>query len=384
MATAIPANYGGFAAPPTAVAIGSRPSPITDPNWGVTHAGDLGNLATRPEFAMAVREEVFHSYAWVQSGIIARDPRLDASARGPRIEIPLIKPFIPHEETVKSNSTWGINGKGFLTPQKINAGQMFVPISHRAFAAGADELSEIITGLDPMAEIQGYLASGMQRLETQKALSLYEGAFGTALSSHVLDVTRKATGTSSEANFLSASVLMRAKNLLGERGNAMTIAAMHSSVANYLSIIGMLTFSTDSLSQGGNIAWGGGGVGVTSTQIADMAGYRVVVDDSLAPITDATNGDKFPVYLQAPGILRQGIQRALRIRYGENILSFESVMAVDYHGAMAINGVSWKSPSDNPENTDLRNKDNWELAYDDSRLVPLVKILVNSPLAANP
>lgn len=382
MATAIPANYGGFPAPPTVVPIGTR----ADPNWGVTHAGDLGNLATRPEFAAAVREEVFNSFAWVRSGVIVRDPRLDASTRGPRVEIPLIKPFIPVEETVKSNSTWGINGKGFLTPQKINAGQMVAPISHRAFAAGADELSEIITGLDPMADIQAYLASGLQRLETARALAVMEGALGTGgpLASHVLDITRQATGTSSEANFLSASALMRAKNLLGERGNAVSILAMHSTVANYLSIVGMLTFSTSSLSPGGNIAWGGGGIGVTNTQIADMAGFKVIVDDMLAPITDATNGDKFPVYGFAPGILRQGIQRDLRIRYGENILSFESVMAVDYHGSLVMNGVSWKSALDNPENTDLKTVGNWEVVYDDSRIIPVVKLLVNSPLAAHP
>lgn len=139
MASAIPANYGGFTTPPP-VAIGTRATPPT-PNWGSTFAGDLGNLATRPEFAAAVREEVFNSFRWVQSGVIQRDQRLDASTRGPRVEIPLIKPFVPVSETIKSNATWGVNGKGFLTPQKINAGEMVAPISHRAFAAGADELS---------------------------------------------------------------------------------------------------------------------------------------------------------------------------------------------------------------------------------------------------
>jgi hypothetical protein len=51
---------------------------------------------------------------------------------------------------------------------------------------------------------------------------------------------------------------------------------------------------------------------------------------------------------------------------------------------MAINGVSWKSTEDNPENTDLATAGNWELAYDDSRLIPMVKIVCNSPLAAHP
>jgi len=378
MATAIPANFGGFTTPPP-VAIGSA----GDPNWGVTHAGDLGNLATRPEFAAAVREEVFNSYEWVRSGVIARDQRLDASTRGPRVEMPLIKPFRPTEETVKSNSTWGVNGKGFLTPQKINAGQMIAPISHRAFAAGADELSEIITGLDPMADIQSYLSIGIQGNETVRALSVMEGALGIALADHVLDISRTGAGPSTDDNFLSAAAVMMGKNLLGERGSALQVLAMHSTVANYLSIVGMLTFSTDSMAAGGNIKWGGGGVGVTSTDVRAFGGYSVIIDDALEPITDAVNGDKFPVYLYGRGVLRQGIQRDLRIRYGENILSFESVMAVDYHGALVVGGVSWKSSMDNPENADLADPDNWECVYDDTRLVPLVKIICNSPLAVN-
>ena len=122
---------------PAVTAIGSRATP----NWGSTFAGDYGNLATRPEFTASVREEVFNSYAWIRSGIIRREPRIDAAQRGPRVEIPLIKPFIPVSETIESNSTWGANGKGFLSIQKINASQFQVPISHRGFAAGADELS---------------------------------------------------------------------------------------------------------------------------------------------------------------------------------------------------------------------------------------------------
>ena len=354
------------------------------PNWGSTFAGDYGNLATRPEFRASVREEVFNSYSWIRSGVIRREPRIDAAERGPRVEIPLIKPFIPVEETIESNSTWGVNGKGFLSIQKINADQFQVPISHRGFAAGADELSSIITGEDPMADIQSYIAIGMQRLETQRALAVMEGAFGGELSSHVLDISRTGAGTSAEANFLTAAAVMRAKNLLGERGSSISIMAMHSSVANYLSTIGMLTFSTSTLSTGGNISWGGGGVGITSTDVTAFGGFRVVVDDALAPITDATNGDKYPIYLFAPGVLAQGIQRDFRIRYGENILSFQEVLATDWHGAMAIMGVGWDSSTDNPTNTELATPGNWKLAYDDSRLIPLVKIVCNSPFAANP
>ena len=51
------------------------------------------------------------------------------------------------------------------------------------------------------------------------------------------------------------------RDFVRERGDNLDSIAMHSNVAYYLQQVGMLTFSTSSLSTGGNLAWGGGGVG---------------------------------------------------------------------------------------------------------------------------
>lgn len=374
-------NFGGFTTP-TPIAIGSSGTP----NWGSVFAGDLGALANRPEFGQAIREEVFNSFAWIRSGAIARDERLDARARGRSIAMPLINPFIPTSETIKSNSTWGASGKGYLTPQKLNAGDWYAPIVHRGFAAGADELSEIITGIDPMAAIESYIVAGAQRLETARALATMEGALrGPLATTHIEDISRTGAGPSDATNFISSSAMLKAKSLLGERGSMLQIAAMHSNLANYLASVGMLTFSSDSLTSGGDIQWGGGGIGVTQAQVADMAGFRVIVDDLLAPTIDATNGDKYPVYLMGNGAIRQGIQRDFRVRYGENILSLQQVLAADWHGAMAILGVSYDlAATDDPEDTDLIDGDNWELVYTEPRMVPIVKLVCNCPFAVNP
>lgn len=373
-------NFGGFTTPPP-VAIGSSGTP----NWGSTFAGDLGNLANAPIFAQTIREEVFNQFAWFRSGAMRRDPRLDARERGAYVNVPLVNPFIPKSETIKSNSTWGASGKGYLTPQKLNAGDWLVPIVHRGFAAGADELSEIITGIDPMAQLEAFIGSGIMRLESQRAMATLEGALdGPLASTHVLDLSRTGAGSSTEANFPSAPAMMKAKSLLGERGSMLKIAAMHSNLANYLASVGMLTFSTSALTTGGNIAWGGGGIGVTNAEVADMAGFRVVVDDTLAPTVDAVNGDKYPLYLMGEGAIAQGIQRDLRIRYGENILSFQNILAVDWHGGMGLTGVSWSDSATNPEDPELMDGTNWELAYTEPRLVPVVKLIVNSPFSANP
>jgi len=144
----------------------------------------------------------------------------------------------------------------------------------------------------------------------------------------------------------------------------------------------MLTFSTSSLSSGGNVAWGGGGVGITSTQIANFAGFNVIVDDQLTPTTSATTGDKYPCYLFGQGAIQQGIQQDFRIEYERSILSKQDIASCDYHHLLHIDGVSYVG-ADNPNNTVLSTAGSWQLKYD-HRQIPVVRLDCNTPFAVNP
>ena len=95
-----------------------------------------------------------------------------------------------------------------------------------------------------------------------------------------------ATGTASAdttaANHISASKVIEAQNLLGERGSDLTVIAMHSAVYNQLKVQGLLTFSSPAApGTTSDIVWGGGGIGVSNTEIAYFAGMRIVVSDQL-------------------------------------------------------------------------------------------------------
>ena len=106
-------------------------------------------------------------------------------------------------------------------------------------------------------------------------ISQLEGLFDTALAANVYDNSSSTTAGLSDANYLSAASVIAGKNKLGERGDELTIIAMHSAVYNYLLQVGALTFSTSALSTGGAITWGGGGVGLTSAEVAYFMGLRV-------------------------------------------------------------------------------------------------------------
>jgi hypothetical protein len=342
----------------------------------------LPDLVTRPEFLSYISEEIFERCAWIQSGVMVRNNALDCRAGGVRVRVPFFQPINPTEEIIESNSSWGTSGAGYLTPQKVTADEQIMTIMHRGFSYAVDDLSAMGSGADPMAAIRGYLSRAILKLRTTTLLSQLEGLFGTALADNVVD---KCSGTTApdETNYMTASVFAEARAKLGERGEDITAVAMHSSVYYYLVQVGALTFSSSSLVSGGQIEWGGGGINLRNDDVSYFMGARVIVDDMLAPLNEGTTGEYpcFPVYAFGGGSVMEGVQQELRTEVDRNILSKQDVMSLDYHYGMHVMGSSWSAAGDNPANADLETSGNWDLVYQTSKLVPIVQIKVNTPIA---
>ena len=265
-------------------------------------------------------------------------------------------------------------------------------IMHRGFSYAVDDLSSLGSGSDPMAAIRSYLTRAILKLRTSTLLAQLEGLFGTALKDNKV---MKCSGSTEpgEANFLTAQVFAEARAKLGERGGDITAVAMHSSVYYYLVQVGALTFSSDSLTSGGAIQWGGGGINLRNDDVAFFMGARVIVDDMLEPLNEGTSTEYpcFPVYAFGGGVINEGVQQELRTEVDRNILSKQDVMSLDYHYGMHIMGTSWDAAGDNPANSPvtgppaipgLNDDGNWKLCYQTSKLVPIVRIDVNTPLEA--
>ena len=143
----------------------------------------------------------------------------------------------------------------------------------------------------------------------------------------------------------------------------------------------MLTFSTSALSTGGAVTWGGGGVGVSETSIGQFAGMNVVIDSQVNTVAPGSSGHQteFRCFLIKSGTILEGEQSPLGIESDRNILSKQDVMSVDYHSAYHVMGTKWTSATDNPTNAQLGNSNNWGITYD-ADLIPIVEIIVNSPL----
>jgi len=344
----------------------------------------LADIVKRNNLSTYVSEAIKERSAFIKSGAVVRNALLDATEGGTRIQVPEFNPISPTEEILDGTATWGTSNGGYLTPQKIGTGTQIATICHRGFAYAVDDVAVLAAGEDPMGHIRNQIADAINKLNSARLFSVLDGLFGSGsgpLGANLLDLGKAAASGADEDNFLTASTVARGRSVLGERGEELDTIVVHPSVAYYLYQVGMLTFSTSSFTSGGAVTWGGGGVGVNERSIGQFAGMNVVIDSQVNTVIPGTSGHQkeFRCYLIKSGTILEGEQSPLGIESDRNILSKQDVMSVDYHSAYHIMGTKWTSATDNPTNAQLGNLNNWGITYD-ADLIPVVEMIVNSPL----
>ena len=342
--------------------------------------GSATRLATSGTFARYLTEQIVENSAMIQSGLIATDSRLN-NITGVIVELPFFDQLDYVEESIDSSRTWGTQGKGVLTTQAHQASTQYGPIVTRGAAFAADQLHQYQTGEEALANVAQQLTRKINKDITSKVISQLTGLFGTALAGNTLNVAVATTETPAGENYLNAQNVTAAKYLLGEKAADVSVLVVHPLVAADMEARGMLVFQNN----GGTVEYASNGVGITNTQVGYFAGLRVVVD-SQVPIVEpasAVTGDAlgYTCYLAAPGVIRTGSQFPLDIKETEDYLSLQDIMRVWYNRIDHVLGTSWKGSPD-PDNSDLADKANWELAFTSRENVPLIEMVVNTPYGA--
>ena len=339
-------------------------------NYGGTFQGDVASLtrlATSAPFGQYLQEQIFLQSLMLQSGIIATSSELTATT-GTRIEAPFFDPINPIEERMTSSNDWGISGEGHFTYQKVTASTQYATITHRGFAYAGDKLSRLAIGEDPMASLASQLAPAMNKLRVAKFISQMEGLLGTGGPLNATqNVNKSVTTGSTISNWLTAENVIEARYKLGERQSDITTIVMHSLVAAYLEQVGFLNYDADR--RGVN----------RSQQIGIFANLNVVVDDQCPIIGTSGQQRQFVCYLAGAGVMREGDQIPMEIEPDRNALSKQDGIIIDYHHVQHVVGTSWNANFDNPTNTQLATGSNYVLAFEEPRLIPAVRLIVNSP-----
>ena len=339
-------------------------------------------LATSAEFAAYLQEEIYERSLMVQSGILQTDARMN-NITGRIWEAPFFAPLNYDEEVVKSSNDWGDLGEGRFKSQRTTASTQYCPYVTRGAMFAMDDLSQVETGEDALANIRSQLATDMNRKITAKVIAQLTGLFGAALAGNSLNIAAATTVTPAAANYITAQSITQAKYLLEERASDLTTLVVHPLVAAYMEQVGMLTFSTAAgISTNANIEWGGGGIGVTNTQVGFFAGLQVIQESQVPVVepTGAASGDAlgYTCYLAGPGVIRTGARFPISIETDRNIASLQDNMKVHYDRADHVLGTTWVGQPD-PDNAALAVAASWQLAYSERRIIPLVEFIVNTP-----
>ena len=301
-----------------------------------------------------VTPEIFNQYmeqystensALIQSGVAVADERVaqNITAGGTLINMPFWNDLSGDDEVLTDGDT-------ALTTGKITAGSDLAAVMYRGRGWSVNELAAVLSGSDPMGSLMNKLGSYWLRQEQKVLTSVLAGLFGAngALTTKEVNHLKKIPGA------INASAVLDTKQLLGDAADKLSMLVMHSAVYTELQKQNLIDFIPASES---------------SVQIPTYLGYRVIVDDTLAP-----KAGVYTTYLLAAGSFgRNAGEPAQLTTFEKDRDAAAGNDRVFNRRAFTMHpyGVKFKSAAVTgvtPSNAELANPANWEAVYDSKNI----------------
>ena len=309
----------------------------------------LENVIQPEVFTPYVTNRTMELSALVQSGIITNNSEFDALASGPNtlVNKPLWEDLQGEEETVEEG--------GFYTPQNINASKDVARKQIIGNAWGANALTALLSGDDPMAAIGNLVATYWQRIMQQRLLATLDGIFSAPT---MADKIHDISASNSEAGVITGDSFVDASQKMGDAKNLLTAVMMHSAVEAHLVKRKLIEYVQEH---------------TQSVRVPTFMGKRVVVDDSMPYETTTKKG---AAYLFGIGAIALGNGSHPRIKETEIDRDSMSHAGEDYLINRKIftlhpRGIKWTEAAvekDFPTRDELRNGDNWERVYEPKQI----------------
>ena len=323
-------------------------------------------------FTPYVLEQTTQRNDFLASGVVQPLAALNTSEDGGDfVNIPFWKANLSGDLEVLSDST-------SLTPGKITADKQVGVVLHRGRAFEARDLASLAAGSDPMAAIGQKLGAYLANQQQADLLKSLEGVFGalTGGDSPAFNALRFDT---SSATALGPRQVAKARAILGDQGDKLSVVAMHS--ACYYDLVerkaidyvlaseissGLTGDATQSVFAGSVAAAFG------DVRVPTFMGMRVVVSD------DITNsGGNYACYFFTPGAVASGEQAALRTETDRDILAKSDAMSVDMHYIYHPVGAKWAVTDANPNRSALATVGNWSKVYE-TKNIGIVRATITS------
>lgn len=301
-----------------------------------------------------IQPEVFNPYviqrtmelsALIQSGIVQNLANFDELASGPNtlVNMPFWNDLTGDSEVMKDD--------GALTPGKIGSDKDVARKHGRARAWGANGLSALLSGDDPMRAIGDLVASYWQREMQKILLATLDGVFE---SESMADLVHDISGLEGDEALITGESFIDAAQKLGDAKELLTGVMMHSAVEAYLAKRQLIEYVQEA---------------DQSDRVPYFLNKRVIVDDSTPYDTGTKTGTAYLFGAGAialgngshPRIIPTEIDRDSLASSGEDYLINRRIFILHPRG------VKWTEANVAdvfPTNEEIADGTNWERVYE--------------------
>lgn len=318
--------------------------------------------------ADVIQPEIFTPYtiqktmelsALIQSGIVENNSEFDelASTANKLIHMPFWNDLGNTESQVMKDS-------GDMNVGKITSGEDIARKHARVNAWGANGLSALLSGDDPMGAIGQLVASYWARDLQRTLLATLSGIFkSNSMSDKVLDITSE-TGTDS---LLDGDSFIDAGQLMGDAKELLTGVMMHSAVEAYLAKRQLIEYVQEA---------------DQSDRIPYFMGKRVIVDDAMPYDTDTGVGVMY-IFGQGAIALGNGSHpNIIQTEVARNALAYSGEEALVNRKIFILHprGVKWNEggvSDEFPTNTEIDVGARWTRVYE-PKAIRIVKFVFNT------
>lgn len=312
-----------------------------------------------------IQPEVFTPYtiqrtmelsALIQSGIAENNSQFDQLASGPNtiINMPFWDDLTGDPEVM--------DDEGETTPGKITANKDVARKMAWVKSYGANALSAMLSGDDPMRAIADLFAAYWSRQYQQMLLSILDGVFASAsMADKVHDITAE---EDADKQLINGRTFLDAIQRMGDAKDLLTGVMIHSATETYLAKNDLIEYKEESQGR---------------VRIPYFMGKRVIVDDSIAFDTETGASE---AYLFGAGAIAWGngshpdIQQTEVVRNGLS-LAGEDILVNRRITLLHPRGVKWTEASvakTFPTFDELENGANWERVYE-PKAIRIVKFI---------
>jgi hypothetical protein len=287
--------------------------------------------------------------ALIASGIMVNNEEFDALASGPNtlVNMPFWEDLQGEEETVEQS--------GFYTPGNINASKDVARKQMFGNMWGANNLTALLSGADPMAAIGDLVSEYWARRYQARMLAMLKGIFAAqTMEEKVHDIS----SVSGSGGTLSGDSFIDAGQKMGDAKELLTAVMMHSATEAYLAKRKLIDY-------------------VQEAEQSDRVPYfmrkRVIVDDGVAYDTSNKTTEMF---LFGSGAIALGNGSHPKIEETELDRDSTSHAGEDYFVNRKIiimhpRGVKWTEESvekEFPTRAELSNAKNWERVFEPKQI----------------